>query len=384
MAVARRTIGPGPDPAVAGVARVDGRTKNLLTRLSPGEVAVIDHKDLDRLAAVGLVEARPAAVVNAAPSISGRYPNEGPLLLAAAGIPLVDGVGPALLDAVAEGETVRVAGAAVWAGGRLVGTGTRQSLQSLEAEYEAAKPGLSEELYRFAANTLEYLREERSLAVDPPAPPALDAEVRGRHVLVVVRGHDYREDLAHLRSYVKEMRPLLVGVDGGADALLEAGHSPDVILGDFDSVSPAALACGAELVVHAYPGGAAPGAVRLEELGLPYKTYAAPGTSEDVAMLLADGLGAELVVAVGTHASMVEFLDKGRAGMASTFLVRLRLGPKLVDAKGVSRLYASRVRKRDLALFFVAILLAFVTFVAASPSLRVFLRSLWFILREGL
>ena len=383
MALARDSLG-GPDAVVAGVARVDRRTKTLLARLQPGDVAVIDHKDLDRLAALGLVEARPAAVVNAAASISGRYPNEGPLLLAAAGILLVDRVGPGLLDAVREGETVRVAGAAVWAGGRLVGSGTRQSLPGLEAEYEAAKPGLSEELYRFAANTLEYLREERSLAVDPPAPPDLDVAVRGRHALVVVRGYDYREDLAHLRSYVREMRPVLVAVDGGADALLEVGHCPDVIVGDFDSVSPAALSCGAELVVHAYPGGVAPGAARLDELGLPYQTYAAPGTSEDVAMLLADGLGAELVVAVGTHASMVEFLDKGRAGMASTFLVRLRLGPKLVDAKGVSRLYASRVRKRDLALFFVAILLAFVTFVAASPSLRVFLRSLWFILREGL
>lgn len=384
MALARNSVGGGPDAVVAGVARVDRRTKNLLTRLAPGEVAVIDHKDLDRLSALALVEARPAAVVNAAASISGRYPNEGPLLLAAAGIPLVDAVGPHLPEAVREGEKVRVAGAAVWAGNRLVGSGTRQSLQSLEADYEAAKPGLSDELYRFAANTLEYLREERSLAIDPPAPPALGVEFRGRHALVVVRGHDHAEDLAHLRSYVKEMRPVLVGVDGGADALLEAGQRPDVIVGDFDSVSPAALACGAELVVHAYPNGAAPGAARLDELGLPYVTYAAPGTSEDLAMLLADGLGAELLVAVGTHASMVEFLDKGRAGMASTFLVRLRLGPKLVDAKGVSHLYASRIRKRDLTFFVVAILLAFVAISAVSEPMQVFLRSLWLILREGL
>lgn len=367
--------------AAVGRARVDRRTKRLLERLQPGEVAVIDHEDLDRIAAENLVRARPAAVVNAAPSISGRYPNVGPLLLAAAGIPLVDGVGAELLERVGEGQLLRVDGNEVWLDGDVVGKGTRHSLASLEAEYEAAKGSLSEELERFAENTLEYMRRERHFVVEPPEFPDLGVAFRRRHALIVVRGADYRGDLAHLRSYMREMQPVLVAVDGGADALLELGFTPDLIIGDFDSVSTGALHCGARLAVHAYPGGAAPGAARLDQLGVDYEVLEAPGTSEDLAMLLAYEQGAELIVAVGTHASMVDFLDKGRAGMASTFLVRLKVGPILVDAKGVSRLYEGRIRKRDMTFFLVAALLAFITIIVfAFP--RVFLDSGWFILRR--
>jgi uncharacterized membrane-anchored protein len=173
------------------------------------------------------------------------------------------------------------------------------------------------------------------------------------------------------------MKPVLIGVDGGADALLEAGSKPDVIIGDFDSVSDTALRCGASLVVHAYADGNAPGAARLDALGLPYTRFLAAGTSEDIAMLLAFEKGAELIVAVGTHNSMVEFLDKGRPGMASTFLVRMKVGPILVDAKGVSRLYRSQVRKRDLLLMVVAALLVLVTITLISEPIRLFLRSSW-------
>jgi uncharacterized membrane-anchored protein len=360
----------------AGRARLDRRTKRLLERLQPGDVAIIDHEDLDRVAAENLVRSRPAAVVNVAASISGRYPNVGPLLLAAAGIPLVDGVGRDLLDRVREGELIRVDGDEVWLDGHVVGKGSRQSLASLEAEYEAAKGSLGEELERFAENTLEYMRREHHFVVDPPEFPDVGVAFRQRDVLVVVRGADYRSDLAHLRSYVNEMKPVLVAVDGGADALLEVGLTPDLIIGDFDSVSTAALHSGAHLAVHAYAGGAAPGAARLDQLGLDYVTLEAPGTSEDLAMLLAFEQGAALIVAVGTHASMVDFLDKGRAGMASTFLVRLKVGPILVDAKGVSRLYQGRIRKRDMTFFFVAALIAFLA-IAVFAVPRVFLHGFW-------
>ncbi|HUQ40377.1 MAG TPA: putative cytokinetic ring protein SteA [Acidimicrobiales bacterium] len=369
--------------ATVGPARVDRRTKDLIKRLHPGDVAVIDHEDLDRIAAEGIVEARAGAVVNAASSLSGRYPNVGPLLVAAAGIPLVDGVGPDVMDRIAEGEWVRVEGGDVVVEGRRVATGTRQTLQSLEHAYEQAKGNMGEELERFAENTLEYLRRERHLILDTPHLPEIRTTIRGRQVLIVVRGLDYKEDLAHLRrtGYVGEMRPVLIGVDGGADALLESGLKPDIIIGDFDSVSTKALDCGAELVVHAYPGGGAPGAERLREGDRPFSLFEAGGTSEDIAMLLAYELGAELIVAVGTHASMVEFLDKGRAGMASTFLVRLKVGPILVDAKGVSRLYHTRLRTRDLVLFLVAAFVTFAVIVAvAFPS--VFIQSAWVVVRD--
>ncbi|TML64233.1 MAG: hypothetical protein E6G17_03265 [Actinobacteria bacterium] len=365
------------NPAVIGLARVDRRTKHLLLRIQPGEIAIIDHADLDRVAAEGLIEAGVAAVVNASRSVTGRYPNVGPLLIAAAGIPLVDDVGPDVLDEVGEGQLLRVEGDEVLAGGRCLAKGVRQSLRSLEEDVEAAKLAMGDELERFATNTLAYLREEQHLLTDSPDLPELRTRIKGRHVLVVVRGLDYREDLAALRSYTREMRPVLVAVDGGADALLEAGHRPDLIIGDFDSISNEALSSGAELVVHAYPGGRAPGAERLDGLGLPYVVFEAAGTSEDIALLLAFEKGAELIVAVGTHASMVEFLDKGRDGMASTFLVRLKVGPILVDAKGVNRLYQSRVHKRDLVFLFASALVTMLVLTAVAQPLRDFFHGIW-------
>ncbi|MDP9420657.1 MAG: putative cytokinetic ring protein SteA [Actinomycetota bacterium] len=371
---------PSDTTVICGPARVDRRTKDLIGRLRPGDVAVIDHLDLDRVAAEGLVLAGPAAVVNAAASISGRYANVGPLLLAAAGIPLVDGVGAEVMEALVDGAEVRIEGDRL-ASGTWSGRGTRQDMLSLERLVEASRTSLSDELERFATNTLEYLRSEHRLLLGDLPVPDLGVALAGRHVLVVVRGHEHKDDLAALRRYIDEMHPVLVGVDGGADALLEMGRTPDVIIGDMDSVSESALRCGAALVVHGYPGGPAPGASRLAALGLDYGVFEAPGTSEDIALLLAYEGGAELIVAVGTHSSMADFLDKGRAGMASTFLVRMKVGPKLVDAKGVSRLYQSRVRKGDLLLLVVAALFSLIVVTAVSQPARLFLENLWNALR---
>ena len=371
------------DGVVVGRARVDRRTKNLIPRLQPGEVAVIDHQDLDRVAAEGLILARAGAVVNAARSSSGRYPNLGPLLLAAAGIPVVDDVGLGVLTAVREGQLLEVDGTQVRRDDEVVAKGVRHTLESLEAQLEAARQSIGDELERFAENTLEYLRRERHLLTDSPVLPDLAVDLAGRHVLIVVRGgSDARADLGALGAYIREIRPVMIGVDGGADVLLEAGHRPDLIVGDFDSVSTEALLIGSQLIVHAYPGGSAPGAARLVELGLTHTTFEAAGTSEDVAMLLAYEKRAELIVAVGTHASMVEFFDKGRAGMASTFLVRLKVGPILVDAKGVSRLYQSRVRTSDVVLLVVAALFAMIMMVAVAQPLHVFVKAMWFTLVE--
>ncbi|MFN2502633.1 MAG: putative cytokinetic ring protein SteA [Acidimicrobiales bacterium] len=368
---------------VSAPARVDPRTKLLLTRIQPGEVAVIDHLDLDRLAVEGLIKAGASAVINASRSISGRYPNMGPLLLAAAGIPLIDDVGGDVMTGVREGDVLTVEGEEVRSSGQLVARGTRHTLESLEKQIEQAKLAVGAELERFAENTLEYLRREHHLLTDSPALPSLGVDLTGRHVLVVVRGLGWEDDLAALRAYIGEIKPVLIAVDGGADALVKAGYRPNVIIGDFDSVSDETLkSCGAQLVVHAYPGGDAPGAARLDGLGLSYTVFEAIGTSEDIAMLLAYEKRAELIVAVGTHASMVEFLDKGRGGMASTFLVRLKVGPILVDAKGVSRLYQSRVRKGDLFFLVAAALVAMLAMAAVADSSHVFLRALWLYLSD--
>jgi uncharacterized membrane-anchored protein len=374
----RDRVSREPD-RVSAIARVDTRTKRLVKRLQPGEIMVIDHSDLDRVAAETIVEAQAGAVINASESISGRYPNVGPLLVCAAGIPLIDGVGSELLAAIREGQTVTVDGDEILVDDVVVGQGTRQSMARIEERIEVARQSMGIELAQFAENTLSYLSQERHLLLDEPDIPQIELDMKDRHVLIVVRGAEYKDDLETLRrsGYLGEMRPLLIGVDGGADAMLEIGHTPDLIIGDMDSVSERALRCGAQLVVHGYADGRAPGAERLDELGLDHVVYATAGTSEDIAMLLAYEKGAELIVAVGTHSSMVEFFDKGRAGMASTFLVRMKVGPILVDAKGVSRLYRHSVRKGDLALLVLSAVFTLTVIVFISEPVRLVLRGYW-------
>jgi uncharacterized membrane-anchored protein len=337
-------------PGVRGLVRVDARTKNLTKRLRPGEIAVIDHQDLDKVSAEALLACRPAAVVNAAASISGRYPNLGPEILVDAGVPLIDNVGKDVMHDLHEGQQVRVEGDQIWVGDQVIAKGQAFDHDLVEASMSEARAGLAVQLEAFAANTMEYLRRERDLLLDGVGVPDITTTLDGRHALIVVRGYHYKEDLRTLRSYIREYRPVLIGVDGGADALIEAGLKPDLVVGDMDSVSDATLRCGAEIVVHAYRDGNAPGLERVRRLGIEPVVFPATGTSEDVAMLLADDKGATLIVAVGSHATLVEFLDKGRSGMASTFLTRLRVGGKLVDAKGVSRLYRSRISNLTLAL----------------------------------
>jgi uncharacterized membrane-anchored protein len=376
----RRQHLPEVPGALLGAARVDYRTKDLTTRLLPGEIAVVDHEDMDRISAEGLIEKRVKAVVNASKSTTGRYPNLGPLLLCSAGIPVIDGVGDDIMLLI-EGTEIAIDGDRVF---RREGSehieiarGHRLDLESVEASLDEAKQGIADELERFAQNTIEYIEDERDVLLEAARLPEVATDFHGRHVLVVVRGYDYKDDLKALRSYIREVRPLLIGVDGGADALCDVGLKPDMIIGDMDSVTTEALTSGAELIVHAYAGGHAPGSERLDALGLSCVVFEATGTSEDIAMLLAYERGAELIVAVGTHANLIEFRDKGRKGMASTFLTRLRVGPILVDAKGLSRLYHGRVRGRDLGLLVFSALLAISMVAVFSEVFRGQLELLW-------
>ena len=348
----------------------DRRTKNLTKRLRPGDIALIHHVDIDTNAARSLVDCGVAAVVNASPSVSGRYPTRGAGVLLAAGIPVLDHVGEEGFAAAPDGKTAALDENCLRYADGVCLHGIRLTPEIVAARTEAARDNLSVELDRFARNTLEYLNHEKGLLFDPVEVPQLKTVFADKHVLIVVRGEGYKEDLALLTDYLRDNHPVLLAVDGGADALLEAKLRPDVILGDMDSVSDHALRCGAELVVHGYARGddrGAPGLQRVEGLGLRAQVFHAAGTSEDVAMLMADELGARLIVAVGTHFSLEDFLDKGRRGMASTFLTRLRIGSKLVDAKGIARLWTGqRVRMGEIALML---------FAAATPIVAALLLS---------
>ncbi|MGV9771827.1 putative cytokinetic ring protein SteA [Streptosporangium sp. NPDC003464] len=362
-------------PGVTAVARIDRRTKGLTKRLRPGEIAIIDHVDVDRVSAEALVACGAASVVNVAAGISGRYPNLGPQIIVDAGVPFVDNASPELFERIKDGDLVRVHEGAVYLEDEVVGKGDVQTAESVEAAMAEARAGLTVQIEAFAENTMEYVRRERDLLIDGVGVPDVRTVMEGRHVLIVVRGYHYKEDIAALRPYIREYRPIMIGVDGGADALMEAGYLPDIIVGDFDSVSTKALTSGAELVVHAYRDGRAPGLERVQQLGRDAVIFPAIGTSEDIAMLLADDKGADLIVAVGTHATLVEFLDKGRSGMASTFLTRLRVGSKLIDAKGVSRLYRSRISTPSLLLLVATTLITMGVAIIVSPVGKIWLDS---------
>jgi uncharacterized membrane-anchored protein len=353
----------------------------LVKRLRPGEVAVIDHVDIDRIAAEELIEAGVVAVLNAAPSSSGRYPNAGPLMLARAGIVLVDAPDAKLFDFLKDGDRVRITGGTIYVGDEEVAQGRPLQVAELEREMQEHRQRIDEALGEFAENTVAHVREETDLLTGNIAFPPTRASFRDRHVLIVVRGDRHRRDLKALRAYIRDVRPLIVAVDGGADGILEAGLKPDMILGDMDSASDAALRCGAELIVHAYPDGRAPGRERLVDAGLDHQVIPAAGTSEDVAMLMAYEKGATLIVSVGAHFNLVEFLDRKRGGMSSTFLTRLRIGERLVDAKGVSRLYTPSSTLAPLAFFAVAFLILLTILVITSPALNDVWELVWLKIR---
>jgi uncharacterized membrane-anchored protein len=368
---------------LGGRARVDRRTKDLSRRVHPGNIAVIDHNDLDLLAAESLIEHGVAAVINAGRSITGRYPNIGPLMLVRANIPLIDNVGQEIFEHVSEGDLIEIEGDKVFREGEPVAAGTLMTEVEIKRCMDDARADLSRTVEAFAENTLEFVRREQGLLLESVRLPDLATRFRGRYALVVVRGYHYKQDLRALRSFVRDMKPVVVAVDGAADACLAEGIKPDVIVGDVDSVSVEALGCGAEIVVHPqgewrrrFNAGEAdddpPEVQAVHSLGLECKVITAPGMSEDMALLLAHERGAELIVAVGTHNSAMEMLDKGRHGMASTFLVRMRLGADLVDAKGVSRLYRTGVRPRDLWFLLAAAILCVGVITAVMPPTRLF------------
>jgi len=365
---------------ISSTARVDRKTKRLAQRISKGEIAVIDHQDLDSTCARMLVDRHIAAVINASPSISGRYPNTGPKILLDAGITLFDNAGKEIMTLVKEGDILEIVGDKVFQNSTLLSCGNLMSHQLVKQLMEESRGNLSFELEKFAENTMKFVQEEKSLILDPVDVPRLDTGISGKHALIVVRGEGFKEDLAAIRSYLQDEKPVLIGVDGGADALRELGFIPDLIVGDMDSVKDSTLQCGAEIVVHAYGNGKkeAPGLDRVRSLGLSAKIFPVQGTSEDMAMLLAYELGAELIVAVGTHSHLIDFLDKGRAGMASTFLTRLKVGPKLVDAKGVSRLYRNKPAPKDLVILFCAAAVPIMVVAFQSPLVRTWANYLWF------
>lgn len=354
--------------------RKDRKTKKLAKRIMAGEIALINHIDIDEVAAKSLVEAKIKLVINAAESISGRYPNAGPNILVNENILIIDNVGEETFDSLEEGDTIIVEEGKIYRDNELIGEGELMTSDVVAQKTKHAYENIGAELDRFIDNTIEYARKEKGMILGDVEIPKMKTNYDGKHVLVVVRGHNYKADLQAIISYIEEVKPVLVGVDGGADALLEFGYKPDVIVGDMDSVSDEALKSAKEIVVHAYTNGKAPGLKRVEELGLKAVIFASPGTSEDIAMLAAYEYNAKLIVALGTHSNMIDFLEKGRKGMASTFLVRLKIGARLIDARGVSMLYKSRLKLKYILALIVTALFPVLILISLSPKVQTFMQ----------
>ncbi|WAW15624.1 putative cytokinetic ring protein SteA [Peptostreptococcus equinus] len=356
--------------------RKDRKTKKLAKRIEAGQIAVINHIDLDEVAARSLVEAKVRLVINADESISGRYPNAGPEILVDNGILIIDNIGKEAFDLLEENDTILVEDGKIFKNGLQVASGLLMDKEVVVQKIKDAYDNIGEELDRFIDNTIEYAKKEKGLILGDVPIPKMSTVYDERHVLVVVRGHNYKSDLQMMLSYIEEVKPILVGVDGGADALMEFGYTPDVVVGDMDSVSDEALKAAKEIVVHAYVDGRAPGLGRVENLGLKSVVMPSPGTSEDIAMLIAYEYNAKLIVALGTHSNMIDFLEKGRKGMASTFLVRLKIGAKLVDAKGVSTLYKSRLKFKYIIALILTALFPVLIIASLSPKAQTFMQLL--------
>ncbi|MDD4866027.1 MAG: putative cytokinetic ring protein SteA [Mycobacterium sp.] len=356
-------------PGLTGTARVDRNIDRLLRRACPGDIVVLDVLDLDRVTADALVEADVAAVVNASRSVSGRYPNMGPEVLVNNGITLIDDTGPDAFKKIKDGAKIRLHDGGVYSGDRRLIRGTERTDHDIADLMREAKSGLVAHLEAFAGNTIEFIKSESPLLIDGIGIPDVDVDLRRRHVVVVADEPDAADDLRSLKPFIKEYQPVLIGVGGGADVLRKAGYRPQLIVGDPQQISAEALKCGAQVVLPADADGHAPGLERIQDLGVGAMTFPAAGSAVDLALLLADHHGAALLVTAGHTANIETFFDRTRAqSNPSTFLTRLRVGEKVVDARAVATLYRNNISAGAIALLALTMLIAVVVALWVSRT----------------
>ncbi|EOD00467.1 putative cytokinetic ring protein SteA [Caldisalinibacter kiritimatiensis] len=352
---------------IIGIVKKDKKTKNLIHRLNNGDIALVQHKDIDEIAALSLIEANVKCVINTEKSISGKYPNLGPLHLINNGIPIFQ-TSKEIFNTIKDNSKIKIIKNSLFMDGKFIAKCELLDRNKINRLLKIASNNLENELDNFIENTLAYAKKEKDLVLGNIKIPKIKTNIKNKHVLIVIRGKDYKKDLITIQNYINEIKPVLIGVDGGGDTLLEFGYIPDIVIGDMDSISDKCLKIANEIVVHAYPDGRSPGYERVSKLGLNSIVFNSPGTSEDIALLLAYCNDADLIVAVGSHSNMIDFLEKGRKGMASTFLVRLKVGSKLIDAKGVNKLYKSNLKLKYLfSIWAAALIPIFITLVTASP-----------------
>lgn len=357
---------------IKGKVRIDRRTKNLVKRLRPGEIPVILHEDIDEVAAYSLLEKKVKVVINCAKSFTGKFPAVGAKILLSHDVIIIDNLGEDVFNRIREGDVVVIEDDKIFLNGNYLCIAKYLTKEEFESFYQKSFKEMENLLEDFIENTLEYAKKEKGFILGQFEMPDISTKIAGRHVLVVTRGSSFKKDIKAIKGYITEVKPVVIAVDGAADALLEEKIRPNIIIGDMDSVSEESLYKCDEIIVHSYPNGYAPGLRKIQALGLKAKTIACPGTSEDVALLLAYEKGAELIVSVGSHSSMLDFLEKGRKGMSSTFLVRLKIGSKLVDARGVSKLYTEKISFKYIGVLLFSALIPILAILMVTPPFQYF------------
>lgn len=328
---------------ITGTVYYDKKTKKLCQYIPQGCCALLQHEDIDERAAVALIEQKVQAVLNYSASMSGKYPSSGTMILLQAHIPVYDIVqSERVSEHVEQGDHITIVNGKLW-----INKGTTSCFLTkllvytkhmVQQKTVLAEQRLNDRLKDFTENTLTFAQKEMPNMLEPILLPPLRTSFRNRSAVVVTRGKGYREDLKTLLPFIRQTNPVLIGVDGGADAILEMGYQPHIVIGDMDSVTEGALRFSNERIVHAYTDGTAPGIKIIQDYGLDVHVFPCFGTSEDAAQLLACEAGATQIITVGSHTCMLDFLEKGRNGMGSSLLVRLKIGDKLVDAKGIRHL----------------------------------------------
>lgn len=355
--------------SIKGIVKKDKRTKRLIYKLRPGDIALLCHEDIDEIAAEALIKSKVKCIINTEKTITGFYPNNGPLKLLKNRIPIYEIEDKSIFNIIEDGGIIEIENNKLYYLNKYIGKCRLIEKDEILKLYDLGCKNIDLKLNDFIDNTIFYAKKEKSWITNKIDLPEVGTLIRNRDVLVVVRGNGYKEDLRAIFDYVKSKKPVLIGVDGGGDALLELGLIPDIVIGDLDSVSDKCLQLCKEIIVHAYPNGYAPGLSRIKNKGLEAKIFSSAGTSEDIAMLLAYNYGAKLIVAVGAHNCMIDFLEKGRKGMGSTFLVRTKIGSKLVDAKGINKLYDEKLNIKYYICLGLSVLLPF--FILSKLSLPI-------------
>lgn len=374
MAFPKRRQKSAPDgPGVTGPVR-HHRTLTELSGIRTGDIVIIDAKDLESEPAEALVERGVAAVINVSSTATGRFPNQGAHVLTAAGILLVDDVGEGIWNALRNGEVVRIEGGSIHREDDVVATGLVMTSERVQERHAEATSGFSNQLDAVVTNATDILRRDRAMLIEGERIPRLSNRVKSRPVIIVADG-DAEADLRTLRRFIIDHDPVLVAAGGAADLILRLGYKVDVLIGDGDDMSPAAIAKADEIVLVS-ASGRWDRPERFEKHGRQPVLFTANGAIADLALLMIDEHEPGVIVLAGHPRALNDLVEREPVAVAGTFVARLRAQSRIVDAEAVSYFNRQRVGFLAPLLLLICGLIALVVAIATTTVGREWLAPL--------